>query len=236
MSGHNQMTPFEEVADEIERLFARADAVKGVSTQGEADAVGTLINDIRAAAKRAGALRKEEVLPIDEEKAKVQAKYAPLIADTKGQKGKAVLALEALKNALTPWLRKLDEQKRAAVEKARLEAEERQRVAREAFQAAQSLEDRERAESLNRKAQEAEKSAKRAEKQTTTAAGGVGRAVHLRTRHVAEVVDMAEFARWAWVHCREDLEAWFTAEAQRQVDLGRRDIPGVEVREQKDVT
>lgn len=236
MIGHNNPpSPFDEVSQEIEDLFYRASNLGAVESVEKADAAGALANELHAAMKRADALRKEEVQPINDEKAKVQAKYAPLIADTEAQKGKAVLALAEVKNALAPWLRKLEDEKRAAADALRREAEEKQRVAREALQSVQSLEDKARAEALYRDAQKTTAASGRAEKDTAKAGGGTGRAVSLRTKHVAEVEDLAAFARWAWEHCRPEMTAFLAGEAQRQVDLGRRDIPGVIVCDERSV-
>ena len=215
-------TPFEAIDDRINDLYSEAKQwLDGdpVTSQKQADAINKLINMIRDAEKEADELRKQEVKPFDEGKAKIQALYAPLIADTKAMKGKTVLALQAAKSALTPWLVKLDAEKQEAARIAREAADAAEREAREAFQKSQSddLEAREEAERLGREADEAARAATAAENSKAHAKGGAGRATGLRTYHRAEITDMPAFAKWCWERRRPEVDGFFTDLANKMV-------------------
>lgn len=232
-------TPFEAIKVHIDDLYAEA---KGwldgepITTQGQADAVSNLLNMIREAEKAADAERVKENEPFDTGKAEVQARYAPLIANTKAVKGKTVLASEACKAALQPWLTKLDAEKRAAAEAARLEAE---RLANEAAEAARAaggnLEAREQAEELISEAQRAEKAATAAAKDTAKASGGFGRAASLRSSYRADMTDPVAAARHYWEVRREECETFFLGLARADVLAGKREIPGFDVIEERTV-
>lgn len=240
--GHNnppEPTRFETISAQIEALYDEAKLWldgEPVSNQGQADDLSSLLNMIRAAHKEADEARKAECKPFDEGKSEVQAKYAPLIADTKSVKGKTTLAMDACKKALAPWLAKLDEEKRQAAEKARLEAEAKQREAQEALQAAQEadLAEREAAEAKVRDAKKAEQAASRAERDTAKSGGAVGRAVSLRTRHNVTLTDGVAAARHYWTtNRRAEIESLLVTFAKQDVCGGARDIPGFEVKEEK---
>jgi hypothetical protein len=154
-AGHNnppEPTPFEKISEEIETLYGEARLWldgEPVATQGQADGIAKLLNMIRDAAKRADLLRVAENKPFDDGKAEVQRRYAALIADTKGMKGKTTIATDACKKALAPWLDKLDREMKAEAERLRLAAEEKARVAQEAIRATagDNIAEREAAES-----------------------------------------------------------------------------------------
>jgi hypothetical protein len=232
--GHNNppMTPFEISKSAIDGLYSEAkNWLDGepLSSQEQADEVQKLMRLIQAAEKEADARRVEENRPFDEGKAEVQARYAPLIANTKTTKGMTVRAVELCKEALKPWLLKVDEENRRKAEEARREAEEKQRVAMEAMRQRQSIEDAERAEALVREAKAAEADARRAGN-ATAAAKGAGRAVTLRDYYTAEVTDYTAFARHIWTAHRSDMQDFLDALAKRIVDAGaHHGIPGVTV-------
>lgn len=235
MIGHNnppEPTPFELSQQAITDLYGEAkNWLDGepIASQEQADEVQKLMRMIQAAEKEADARRTEENKPYDDGKAAVQAKYAPLIANTKTTKGMTVRAIELCKDALKPWLVKVDEENRRKAEALRLEAEERQRQALAAMQARQTLEDRERAETLVREAKEAETAARQASSAKAAAKGG-GRAVTLRDYYTAEVTDYTAFARHAWGAHRSDMQDFLDALAKRIVDAGaHHGIPGVTV-------
>jgi hypothetical protein len=241
LMGHNQPpepTPFEMSEVEIGDLYAEAkNWLDGepVSTQAQADAVSKLIDELRKSAKLADERRIEENRPFDEGKAKVQAKYAPLIADTKAVKGKTVLAIDMAKKALAPWLKKLEDEQRAKAEAARREAEEAARKAQEALAAARAAEDlqkREEAEALIQQAQKAEAAATKAEGAKAHATGGT-RAIGLRSVWVAKMTDPREAARHYWLDRREQVDAFFQSLADADVRAGKRSIPGFDVVEER---
>lgn len=239
--GHNhppveiEPTPFEMSEVEIGDLYAEAkNWLDGepVSSQTQADGLSKLIDDLRKAAKLADERRVEENRPFDEGKASVQARYAPLIADTKSVKGKAVIAIDMAKKALAPWLQRLEDDKRAAAEAARKEAEEKARIAQDALRASNvaDLEKREAAEALVREAQAAEAAATKAENSKAHATGGT-RAIGLRSVWRAEMVDGREAARHYWQTRREEVDAFFQGLADADVRAGKREIPGFLIQE-----
>lgn len=241
--GHNRPppeTPYEAIKEKIESLYSEAllwlDG-KPIETQGQADDLSNLMNMIRAAEKEAEEAREVEVKPFNDGKAEVQGRYNPLIADTKTMKGKTTLAIDACKKALAPWLAKLAAEKEAVARKAREEADAKMREAAELVRAAQAadLAEREAAEQQLQEAKQAEAAAKRAEKDTAKAGGGVGRRVSLRTNYVASVTDTTAFARYVWAQHKEALGDFLASLAQRLVDQGKHDLPGVTIVEEKTV-
>jgi len=233
-------TPFDLIEESANDLLTEArnwaDGVP-VETQAQADDVSRLIDELRKVAKAADDARKDEVKPFDEAKAKVQAKYAPLFADPKTKTpGRVFTAIDALKAALTPYLRKLDEAKREAERTAREEAEAKMREAQEAARAAAAsdLAAREDAEAKIAEAKAAEAAVAAAARDKAHASGGE-RAMGLRTRHVGTITDLNAAAAFYW---RQDA-APFRDLVQRLVDAdvraGRRGdaIPGVAIVEER---
>jgi len=238
--GHNggpALTPFEVSRDEIDALCAESrhwlDA-GGVKSQDDANGVSKLLDLLRKAIKRADERRAAEARPHDEAKAEIQARFGALIQDNKSGKGRAVLAVEVCKAALTPWLERQEAEKQAAAEAARREADERAREAALALQLSKpsDIEEREHAEDLAQQARRAEAAAGRAENERAAARGGA-RAVTLRTTYRAEITDETAFARWAWANCRADISAALAGIASRQVAAGTRGIPGVTIHEER---
>lgn len=234
--GHNnppveiEPTPFEMSEVEIGDLYAEAkNWLDGepVSSQMQADGLSKLIDDLRKAAKLADERRVDENRPFDEGKAEVQARYAPLIADTKSVKGKAVIAIDMAKKALAPWIQKLEDEKRAAAEAARKIADEKARIAQEALRASQvdDLAKREAAEALLREAQRAEAKAVFAEGDKAHAKGGT-RAMGLRSVWRAEMIDGRAAAGHYWQTRRAEVDAFFQGLADADVREGKRQIPG----------
>ena len=231
--GHNR-SPFELSQDEADGLFLEAsnwcDGAP-IETQEQDDAVSSLLSQIKAAIKRADDRRKDEAKPHDEAKAAIQARYNTLIGDNKtAGKGKLVLAAEACQKARTPWLVKVEEAKRIAAEEARAAEAAARKKAAEAFEAAraaQDLESKARAEILAKEVAAAERVAAKAEKATAIRTG-------LKTVITAQVVNMQEFAKWAWSNDRAALNDHFSARAISLARDGRRDIPGVEITETRE--
>lgn len=234
--GHNQgppLSPFEAVSVHISDLMIEArnwcDGAK-VEDQAQADVVSRLIEDFRLAHQAADDARKEENRLFDEGKAAVQAKYAPLIADTKAQTGKTVLAMNALKAALKPFLDKLAAEKRAAEEAARAQA---QRAAEEAAAAVRAapvddLAAREAAEELVEAARLAETAASRAAHDKAQAHGG-SRALGLKKFYRAELVAPGDALRHYAVERNAELKEFLLGLAEIDVRAGKRQIPGFKV-------
>lgn len=240
--GHNAppATPYEVIKAKISDLYEEAKQWldgEPVTTQGQADGINKLIGLIRDAKDEADELRKAEAKPYDDAKAEIQARYNLLIGDTKAVRGKTVLALEAAKKALTPWLEAQDAIKREAERKAREEAEAAQKAAQEAMAKAREsadLEAREEAERLATAARNADIAARAAHNDKAKAKGGAGRATTLRSYYSAEVTDSREFARYVWVSHKGEIEDFLYTFANRLVDINHdRQIPGVKINEER---
>ena len=91
------------------------------------------------------------------------------------------------------------------------------------------LEAREHAETLARRAKGAERDRKDVEKLTPKAVGGGARAMTLRTRKIAKIVDLRAFSAYIWTMHKQDLEEWASGYAQQLCTAGIDPIPGVEI-------
>lgn len=233
--GHNR-SAFELSQEAIEDLYSEAKLWldgEPITSQEHADDVQRLMRLIQAAEKEADERRKEEARPHDEAKAEIQARYNALIGNTKTVKGMTVLAIEACKKALTPWLRLVEEENQRKAEAARAEAAEKERVAREAMQSRQTLEDAERAEALVREAKQAEADARKAGN-AKAAAKGEGRAVTMRDYYAPEITDYVAFARFVWGERQDDMRDFLCVQAAQIVSGGRHSgIPGVKVHHER---
>lgn len=243
LMGHNnppveiEPTPFEMSEVEIGDLYAEAkNWLDGepVTTQAQADGLSKLIDDLRSAANLADNRRVAEKKPLDEAAAEIQARYNPLIEENKkaNRYGKAYLAINMAKQALAPYLQKLEDEKQAAAKKAREEADAKMKAAQDALRASQvaDLEKREAAEALIREAEKAETAATKAENSKAHATGGT-RAIGLRSVWRAEMTDARAAAAHYWVTRREDVDAFFQGLADADVRAGKREIPGFMIAE-----
>lgn len=241
VGGNNppESTPFEKVEKEIGDLWDECKLwLDGATVDSKeiADGIGNLLAMLRAAEARADIARIAENKPFDEGKAAVQAKYAPLIADTKAMKGKTVLAAEACKKALQPWL---DAEQKRIQEAARKAREEADRQAREALaahrraQEAANLEERAKAEALLAAAKKANTTANKAERQTASVGGSIGKAIGLRTVYTPVITDVQAFARYVWTDHRTEIDAFLSGFAKRLFDAGHKNMPGVTITESK---
>jgi hypothetical protein len=225
--------PYDLICECIDDLYAEAKNFadgEPITTPGQAESVQTLMRQIQQAEKAADAERVKENEPYDAGKAEVQARYAPLIGNTKAVKGKTVQAVEALKACLAPWLKRLDDEQKAKAEAARLVAEKAIQDAAEAMRQAQSanLSEREDAEQKIQEAQAAQKAARDAEN-ARPQASGMGRAATLRTSYKAVLVDAQVAAGAYWKRDPSAFNAFLQKLADADVASGRRDIPGFDV-------
>ena len=234
--GHNnppEPSPFDAHAVNIGDLFDEAKNFAdgaGIENQGQADAVQTLMRRIQEAHTAADNSRKEENQPFDDGKAAVQAKYAPLIADTKAVKGMTVMAIDALKKVLAPWLVKQEEERKAKAAQLRKEAEDAAEAARLAATTALDSGDlaaTEQAEAAFTDAKHAERAAVRVENNRSQATG-YGRAT-LRDNWQPVMTDGVAALRHYWDTRRTDLEAFALSLARSDVQSGKRVIPGFEI-------
>lgn len=236
--GHNQPpSPVDEITAKINDLYDEAKQWldgEPVTTQEQANALNTLETRVREAAKEAETLRKELVKPHDEAKAAIQAQFNPLIGKTTTVTGKAVLAIDAIRKALTPFLLILEREKAAEAERMRAEAERAKAAAAEAMQSRDvaNLEEVEKAERLVQDAKDAEKEAMRAAKEKAHAKGE-GRATGLRTVWDVKLVDEREAAKWLWLARKDALLEFAELEAVKAVRNGTRAIPGFSVEQRK---
>jgi hypothetical protein len=204
--GGNNPPPFETIKAEIDDLYGEArlwlDGAP-VETQEQADALNTLRDKILKAEKAAEAQRKLEAKPFDDGKAEVQARYNPLISEKGGLTTKA---LTVIKDALRPFLQRLEDEKNAKAMAEREAAIQAQQAALEAMRnrEAGNLADQEAAEALVTAAKLADKAATKAENDKAQAKGE-GRAIGLRTVKTVVMTDENAAARWAWINHRAEL-------------------------------
>lgn len=233
-------TPFEAIKTHIDDLYDEAVGFldgEPIDSQGQAEAVGNLLNMIREAEKVADQARVQENGPFDAGKAEVQARYAPLIGNTKTVTGKTVRAADACKAALKPWLTKLEA---ARVADAQAKAAEAARLAEVAAAAvretnAADLAGREQAEGMVKDAMRASRDAARADNDTAKVSGGYGRAASLRTTHTPVLMDGVIAARHYWETRRDEFEQFIIGLARTDVAAGKRAIPGFNVIEETKV-
>lgn len=229
MLGHNnppEPTAFDAFTVHIGDLFEEAKNhldSEGIATQAQADAVSKLLDMIRTASKDADKARVEEKKPHDDAAKAVQARWKPLL-------DKCDLATDACKKALAPYLRRLDEEKRAKEEAARKEAEEKALLAAEAMRAAavDDLSAREAAEALEAEAKKAQVEATKAANDKAHAKGGA-RAAGLRTYYHPELVSPSEALRHYVATNPEAVKAFLLSLAEVDVRNGKHQIPGFDV-------
>ena len=129
-------------------------------------------------------------------------------------------------------------EKRAAAEKARLEAEEKARIAREAYAKAEAddLEAREAAEALIVQAQKADRAAAKAETSTAKAGHGIfGRSASLHSTKVAVLTDRLTAAGHFMDERPDEFDAFLLSLADKEIRAGKTAIPGFEIRIEKKV-
>lgn len=227
--GHNQ-SPFDILVEELNDLYEEARNFcdgEPIDSDALADAITELHDKIHECGKRAEELRVAEKKPLDDKIAEIQAKFHPLIGNTKSGKGKVVLGKDACQSLLTPW--RIAKQQAAAAEARRVaEAAEAARQAANAAMQASSgnLAAREEAEERLAEAKALEKTAKKADKAATTGTG-------LVTRWVAVLDDEEEAMDWTWGRAKAELLAVAQRNADEVVRAGVRQVPGFAVKEVK---
>jgi hypothetical protein len=242
-------TPFDAIRVHIEDLYTEAcnwaDG-EAIASQEQADRVNDLKRQIQEAEALADKERKTENKPFDDGKAEVQARYAPLISNTKGVTGKTVRAVEVLNRLLGPWLKKLKDEQEAEAKRLRDEAQAKLDAARAAAEAAKASTDiavTEDAEAAISAAQEAARVAKTAEAARPRTGGDYGRASGLRDKWVitgfipvqkGDMIVDGETAllRHYWAVNRPALVEAALALARAEVSAGKRSLPGVVIENQ----
>jgi hypothetical protein len=196
-----------------------------IENQGQADAVGRIVAEVKRIKRDADEARKEEKRPHDEAAKAVQTKWAPLLdrADT---------IIRAAQKPLTAYLNALAEEQRQAELKAREEAAQKAQEAIQAQREAEgSVEAVERAKALQKEADAAAKDAGRAGKAKAHVAG-VDRAIGLRTYKVATVTDHRALLEHVMRHDPDPLKAWLEEYARKALPM---QLPGVTVTTERKV-
>lgn len=230
--GHNQppATPFDLIKQEIEDLFDEAKNFcdgEAIADEATAAAITELHDRIHAAGSKADKLRVEEKTPLDDAVKAIQAKYAPLISDTKSIRGKVVLGKEACQTLLTPWRTRIAAEKAAEAARIAEEAAEARRKADAAIQSSSgNLAAREEAEAVLAEAKRLERGAKRADKAASTGTG-------LRTVWDVVLVDEEAALDWAYGRAAAEFRALAQRNAEELVRSGARSVPGFRVEERK---
>lgn len=225
------------ITEEIDGLYAEAKNWAD-GTAIDSDAIHTevtrLYDMIGAAAKRADALRTTLNEPYDTGKARVQAVFAELIADTKGKTGKTVLARKVLDPMLAAYRKKKLEEATAAAAAEKAAADKKIADATAAIRdTAGDLTAREGAEVMLKDAAKTAKAAARQQAQVSTGTG-------LRRSHRATVLDLGAALRHYFVqpNYRHDFEMLVLQLANAEVQRGARDsadkpaIPGIKIIEE----
>lgn len=211
-----------------------------ITTQGQADQVATLRQNLQEAMSLADEARKVEKAPLDAKVAEIQDRYNEYIAPLKNKKaGSATKAAYALGNLLTPWLQKLEDEKREREKKAREEADAIAAAALEAHQEAAGSADLgaiEEAAELMDAADEAARAARSVEREKVQAVGEV-RAIGMRSFWKAVPIEgqggkaLVHFAQ----RQPERVKAFLQQLADEEVRAGIRTIPGFTVEEERRV-
>jgi hypothetical protein len=195
-----------------------------IANEQQAEAVSSLLNRLRRVAKDADIARAEEKKPFDEKAKAVQVKWKPIIE-------KAELASTTAKQALAPWLQKIDAANQRAADLAAQEAARLAQIAATAHrEASGNLSATEDAERLLKASLAAAKDAARASKQKAHAKGGE-RAIGLRSVWTPTLTDSCAALRFYREHQPEALKQWLVDQAEKDVRAGARSIPGFEVTE-----
>lgn len=231
-------TPWEAVKVNLDDLLLEArnwaDG-KVAETQPQADEISRLMEDIQRGLDAADTARLDEKKPYDDKINEIQARYNVYVAPLKNKiPGKGPLAISALKASLAPYLKKLEDEKRAAADAARKAAEDAANAAAEAMRKADAsnLEAREAAEELVEAARLAGTAAKRAENDKAHALGG-SRAKGLRSVWTAHMTDRKAALFHYLVQQPDAVVALLQKLADADVFAGKRTIPGFDVKEER---
>lgn len=226
-----ELTPFEAISAEADDLVLEAEHWadgEPITSADIAEACTGLFEVVTNIIVRAEAIHEAEVKPINDAKNAVQAKFHPLIGDTKtGGKGRLITAKATLGELLTAWRTRENERKAAEAETARREAAAIAKQAEDAMRASSgNLGARVDAEQLLSSAKIADRDARRVEKAATTRTG-------LRTSFRPMMNNGGLAAEHYWKTRRADFQAFLQDCAAQDVRKGIRQIPGFDVIEEK---
>ncbi|WPZ05523.1 hypothetical protein [Pelagerythrobacter marinus] len=246
--GGNNPPPEEEIKPEWEAVKVHMDDLlteaenwadgEPISKQEQADKVSDLRRMLQEAARLADKARVAEKKPYDDAIAEIQGRYNEYIAPLKNKKpGSVSKADRALANLLTPWLNKLDEEKRERERKAKEEADAKQAAAlaaREQAKKSDDLSEMDKADDLLAAAEEAAATLKVVEREKPQAKGAF-RASGLRSVWTASLNE-GEGGK-ALVHYAkaqpDRVKAFLQQLADEDVRRGVREIPGFTINKTK---
>lgn len=228
MIGHNQPEPFVLLSESIEDLLLEAanflDGAE-IETEEQEQAVASILTRLRREANAADDQRKAEKKPHDDAAKAVQSKWLPLL-------DRANLAVTTARTAIAHFLVKKEAAQRAAAEAVRQEAARQAEAAAQSTASETDLAGQTTLRAWRENAADLERQAARLDKKPVQARGGE-RAVSLRTRYGAEVIDPKTFGKWAWEHRKDEYLAFLTSLAIRESRHGDRGIPGIRVTEER---
>ena len=229
--GHNNppQTIFEQHQAEINDLYDEAKLWldgEPVETAGLAEGLSTLMQTIRKAGADADRERAAEKAPHLEAGREIDARWKTLTKLTN-------LATAACKEALKPWLIKIEAEKKEADRIAQEDADAKLAEARKAMQASSvdNLIEREEAEEKLKAAEISKAVANKKQRETAGVKNKGGRAVSLRTVYVTELIDANEALEHFWPSM--EIEELLLTMAKRQVANGKRALPGFKITEEK---
>lgn len=227
---NDNLSPFDALKKELDDLFDEAKNFcdgEPIASEEMASAITELHDRIHECGSRAEKLRVAEKKPLDDQVAAIQAKYHPLIGNTKAGKGKVVLGKESCQSLLTPWRKKVADDKASEAAAKAAEAAAATKAAEDAIRSSSgNLGAREYAEELLADAKKMERGAKRADKAATTGTG-------LRTVYKVNIADNSKALDWAFEHAPGEFMAMALSLAEEQVRGGVRELPGFSIVEDK---
>lgn len=246
--GGNNPPPEEQIKPDWEAVKVHMDDLlteaanwadgEPITKQEQADKVSDLRRMLQEAANLADKARVAEKKPFDDAIAEIQDRYNAYIAPMKNKKpGSVSKSATALGNLLTPWLNKLEDEKREREKKAREAADAAHAAALAARQEAKQADDlskMDQAEDLLAAAQEAAATLKAVEREKPQAKSEF-RATGLRSRWSARLNE-GEGGK-ALVHYAkaqpDRVKAFLQQLADEDVRRGVRDIPGFTINEER---
>lgn len=217
--GHNQPPADASFGLHIDELFSLlSDTLAGgeVSTDEQEAAIDALLDDFRTASKDADKAREAEKKPHLDAGRAVDATWKPIV-------DKAKRGADACKDALTPYRTAKQKAKDEAARKLREDADATQRALQEKLRSADDLETKFAAE---QELEQAQKLVATANKIDRSATG-------LRTYWQHRIVNRKELLLHVIDRYPEDLADMLNEFVRQKVAGGLREMPGVEITEQK---
>lgn len=187
-----------------------------IATEGQAEAIATIFDQLKALRRDGDAQRKAEKKPHDDAGKAVQAKWVPIL-------DKADIAIKAIEKPLSAYRAAVLAEQHRIAEQARIEAENARLAALQAKDD-DSLEGLEQLETLRSIADAAEKQARRAAPKGPTG---------LRTYWEGEVTNYSQALAWIRANEPERLKMAIDAMVKEAVNSGVRRMDGVVITERK---